>query len=258
LSFQTQKETNIMEITNNNAHEEITSDNELEAMRTIAEQLRAEVERLTNDLAQAHDTAREQARAAEARRDDLRTHYDERMATQRERWQGELTAKQERIDAILATDQGKAWVEVEEVKRQIARAVEETQRWRGLAQQAMSDRDKALESVEGQGDIHPADPRVAHIWRKASRIATSNGFCSEYDKIADALGLPEVEFDYSGYVSVRVSAYVSMPVSGRATRRDIADGDIEHDIDPSDILAELDSDSIEWDIDEVQIEADDE
>ena len=247
-----------MEITNNNAHEEITSENELEAMRTIAEQLRAEVERLTTDLMASRQSAHDEASAAEARRDELRAYWSERVETQRDRYHAELVAKQERLDQVLATDQGKAWAEVEEIKRQIERAVEETQRWRGLAQQAMSDRDKALASVEGQDDIHPHDPRVAHIWRKASRIATSNGFCTEYDKIADALGLPEVEFDYSGYVSVRVSAYVSVPVSGTATRRDIADGDIEYDIDPSDIINELDSDSIEWDIDEVNIEADDE
>jgi hypothetical protein len=111
--------------------------------------------------------------------------------------------------------------------------------------------------VNGSPDIEPKDPRVAHIWRKAARIATGAGFCTEYDRIADALGLPEVEFDYSGYVSVRVSAYVSVPVSGTATRQEIADGEVDWSIDNDDIVSELDGDSIEWEVDEVEISASD-
>ena len=240
-----------MEITINNAHEETTTE-EREAALT------AEVERLTTALAQSHDIAREQAREAEARRDQLRNDYEERMTTLRQRYNAEAQAKQERLDTLLATDQGKAWAEVEDMKRQVTRAEELTERYRGRMTQAESDRDRALASVSGEADIHPGDPRVAHIWRKASRIATTAGFCSEYDKIADALGLPEVEFDYSGYVSVRVSAYVSVPVSGTATRREIADGEVDWEIDNDDILSQMDSDSIEWEVDEVEIEADDE
>jgi acetyl-CoA acetyltransferase len=239
-----------MDITNNNGHEETPAE-EREAALT------AEVERLTTALAQSHDIAREQAREAEERRDQLRTHYDERMATLRERYNAEAMTKQERLDQVLATDQGKAYTEVEDMKRQVTRAEELAERYRGRMTQAESDRDRALASVEGGEDIHPADPRVAHIWRKASRIATSNGYCTEYDKIAEALGLPEVEFDYSGYVSVRVNAYVSVPVSGTATRREIADGEVDWSLDNSDILSEMDSDSIEWEVDEVEIEAQD-
>lgn len=220
--------------------------------------LRAEVTRLANELEQAREVAREEAQRAETRRDELRTHYDERMSTQRERWHAELQAKQERLDQVLATDQGTAYAEVEEMKRQVTRAEEFAERYKGRMTQAESDRDRALASVAGGEDIHPADPRVAHIWRKASRLATANQFCSEYDKIAEALGLPEVEFDYSGYVSVRVNAYVSVPVSGTATRRQIADGDIADEIDTDDILQALDSSDIEYDIDEVNVEADDE
>jgi hypothetical protein len=239
-----------MEITINNAHEETTSEERETA-------LRAEVERLTADLIASRESAHEQARAAEARRDDLRTHYDERMTTLRDRLMGEVTAKQERLDALLETDQGKAYIEVEHMKREVERFTNRASEAQGRAIQAERDRDHALASVAGGEDIHPSDPRVAHIWRKASRLATSAGFCTEYDKIAEGLGIPEVEFDYSGYVSVRVSAYVSVPVSGTATRRDIADGDVEWSIDESDILEEMNSDTIEWEVDEVNIEADD-
>ena len=220
--------------------------------------LRAEVTRLANELEQSREVAREEAERAEARRNDLRANYDERMTTQRDRLYAELQAKQDRIDSLLETEAGKAWAEVEEMKRQVTRAEEFAERYKGRMTQAESDRDRALASVAGGEDIHAHDPRVAHIWRKASRLATANQFCSEYDKIAEALGLPEVEFDYSGYVSARVSAYVSVPVSGRATRRQIADGDIADEIDTDDILQALDSSDIEYDIDEVNVEADDE
>ena len=240
-----------MDITNQNGHEEATPEE-------IEQALRAEVERLTNEIQQSREVAREEAERAEARRNETRAYLEERMNALRERLSGEIQAKQDRLDQILATDQGKAWAEVEEMKRQVTRAEEFAERYKGRMTQAESDRDRALASVAGGEDIHPADPRVAHIWRKASRLATSNQFCSEYDKIAEALGLPEVEFDYSGYVSARVSAYVSVPVSGRATRRQIADGDIADEIDTDDILQALDSSDIEYDIDEVNVEADDE
>jgi hypothetical protein len=219
--------------------------------------LRAEVTRLANELEQSREVAREEAERAENRRTELKAYFEERMNTQRDRWYAEVQAKQERIEAILATDQGTAYTEVEDMKRQVERAEERALRSDGRAHQAEQDRDRALESVAGGEDIHPSDPRVSHIWRKASRLATSAGFCSEYDKIADALGLPEVEFDYSGYVSVRVSAYVSVPVSGTATRREIADGEADWSISNSDILDEMDSDSIEWEVDEIEIEAND-
>jgi hypothetical protein len=220
--------------------------------------LRAEVTRLANELEQSREVAREESERAENRRTELKAHFEERMNTQRDRWYAEVQAKQERIEAILATDQGTAYTEVADMKRTAERAEERALRSDGRAHQAEQDRDRALASVAGGEDIHPSDPRVAHIWRKASRLATSAGFCSEYDKIADALGLPEVEFDYSGYVSVRVSGYVSVPVSGTATRTQISDAELDYDIDIDDILGELNSDTIEWDIDEVNIEADDE
>jgi hypothetical protein len=223
----------------------------------LVEAMKITIADLERQLEQSREVAREESERAENRRTELKAHFEERMNTQRDRWYAEVQAKQERIEAILATDQGQAHAEVQDMKRQVERAEERALRSDGRAHQAEQDRDRALASVAGGEDIHPSDPRVAHIWRKASRMATSAGFCSEYDKIADALGLPEVEFDFSGYVSVRVSAYVSVPVSGTATRREIADGEADWSISNSDILDEMDSDSIEWEVDEVEIEAND-
>jgi hypothetical protein len=240
-----------MEITLNNAHEEAT-EAELEMV------LRAEVTRLSQELEQSRQVAHEEAERAEARRTELIQVHQERMDTRLERWQADVSEKQARIDAILETDQGKAYADVEDMKRQVERATIRMDRAIQQSVEAEASAERAWASVNGSEDIDPKDPRVAHIWRKASRIATSAGFCTEYDRIADALGLPEVEFDYSGYVSVRVSAYVSVPVSGTATRREIADGDVDWSIDNDDIVSELNSDTIEWDVDEVNIEADDE
>jgi hypothetical protein len=232
-----------MDITINNAHEE--------SPEVIIEVLRRELE-------QSREVAREEAERAENRRTELKDYFEERMNTQRERYAGELTAKQERIDAILATDQGTAYAEVEDMKRQVARADERATRAVERARESQVEQERAWASVNGSPDIEAKDPRVAHIWRKAARIATGAGFCTEYDRIADALGLPEVEFHYDGSVSVRVSAYVTVPVSGTATRREIADGEVDWSISNDDIVSELDGDMIEWEVDEVNIEADDE
>jgi hypothetical protein len=239
-----------MEITLNNAHEEAT-EAELEMV------LRAEVTRLANELEQSREVAREEAERAENRRIELKDYFEERMSAQRDRFIGEVQAKQERIDAMMETDQGKAYAEVEDMKRQVERASAQVERALERAKHAEAEKERAWESVNGSLDIDPKDPRVAHIWRKAARIATGAGFCTEYDRIADALGLPEVEFDYSGYVSVRVTAYVSVPVSGTATRQEIADGEVDWSIDNDDIVSELDGDSIEWEVDEVEISASD-
>jgi hypothetical protein len=244
-----------MEITLNNGHEEIATDGF--GPSEMVQALQITVNDLTAQLEQSREVAREEAERAENRRIELKDYFEERMTTQRERYAGEIQAKQERIDAMLQTDQGIAYAEVEDMKRQVERATAQVERALLREKEAEASAERAWASVNGSPDIEPKDPRVAHIWRKAARIATGAGFCTEYDRIADALGLPEVEFDYSGYVSVRVTAYVSVPVSGTATRQEIADGEVDWSIDNDDIVSELDGDSIEWEVDEVEISASD-
>lgn len=214
------------------------------------------IESLRRELEQSREVAREEAQRAEARRAELRTEWETRWATQRDRYNAEITSKQERIDEILATDQGKAYADIEDMKRQVTRAEERATRAEGRAQQAESDKARALASVEGGPNIHPHDPRVQHIWIEAARIATRHQFCSEFDKIAEALGLPEIEMDYSGTAGVSITAYVNIPISGTATRRQIADGEVDPEIDTDAILENLDRGSISWDIDEIEVEPD--
>lgn len=240
-----------MEITTNNGHEEFGPSELVQALQTT-------VNRLTTELEQSREVAREEAERAETRRTELKEYFEERMTTQRERYGAELTTKQERIDAILATDQGTAYIEVEAMKREVERIKSQAERALERMKEAEASQERAWASVNGSPNIEAKDPRVAHIWRKAARIATSAGFCTEYDRIADALGLPEVEFDYEGSVSVRVSAYVTVPVSGTATRSEIADGEVDWSISNDDIVSELDGDMIEWEVDEVDISANDE
>ncbi len=254
-----------MEITNQNGHEESPAEEneplypgEFESMKMMVADSLKKIEEMEAQLAQSHEVAREQAERAQARLDEMRNHYDERIITQRDRYHAEVQAKQERIEAILATDQGQAYAEVEDMKRQIERATIQVERATERARQAEAEKAQAWESVRGAEDIDPNDPRVAHIWRKASRIATSAQFCSEFDRIAQALGLPEVEFDYSGEVGVAVTAYVNVPVSGTATRAQIADGEVDYDIDASEILEQLTAHHINWEVDEVNIQAEDE
>lgn len=217
----------------------------------------ATAEALRERITELEAAIYEQSRDNQEERGQLIEAHRERMDTRLERWQAQVNEQQERIDALLATDQGKAWAEVEDMKRQMARTEERATRADGRAIQAESDRDRALASVADGENIHPADPRVAHIWRKASRIATTKGYCSEYDHIADALGLPELEFAYEGSVTVNITAWVTVPVSGTATRQQIADGEVDYDIDESVILDSLESDTISWEIDQIEIEAQD-
>jgi len=243
------------DITVQNGHEEIASDGF--GPSELVQALQITVNRLTAELEQSRDVAQAEAERAEERRYALIEAHNEAMQTRLERWQADKDEMRARIDSILETDQGKAYAEVEDMKRQVERATLRMDRAIEQVREAEASAERAWASVNGSPDIEAKDPRVAHIWRKAARIATAAGFCTEYDRIADALGLPEVEFDYDGSVSVRVSAYVTVPVSGTATRQEIADGEVDWSISNDDIVAELDGDMIEWEVDEVDITAND-
>jgi hypothetical protein len=182
----------------------------------------------------------------------------DQIARVRDNAREQLERLQARIDEMQSTEQGQAVIAMETAQRERDNALTRVEHLTNLMQEAERDRDHALASVADGEDIHPHDPRVAHIWRKASRIATSGGYCSEYDRIAEALGIPDMEVSYSGYIEVTYSGTVSVPVSGTAPRSDIANGDIEYDISESDIIEHLDSYCLNYEIQEVSIDADDE
>jgi hypothetical protein len=83
-----------------------------------------------------------------------------------------------------------------------------------------------IASLEG-GRIDVNDPRIAHHWRKASRIASGAGFCSEYERVAESIGLEPVEHRFSGTATLAVTVHVPIDVVGNAYRSDITNGEID-------------------------------
>ena len=222
----------------------------------IIEELENEIERLKAEAERRDEAIRQELANAEASKDELRQSYREQIQAQLERWQAEVTRRQDRLDEILGTEQGQAWTEVTHLRRQVEAWKASADLAQQRADKAEADKAELKASVEGAENIHPEDPRVLHIWEKAHRIASGAGFCSEYDRIAEALGIPDLEQDYSGYVEVNFSGTVSVPVSGRASRREIAEGDIEPDIDTTEIVENIDTYNLDWSIESFEIEAD--
>jgi ElaB/YqjD/DUF883 family membrane-anchored ribosome-binding protein len=242
---------NTMEITTNNAHEETTTDGF--GPSEMVQALQITVNDLTAQVTRSRELASQDAERAQERLNELRSAYEERLASTRQRWQENADELNKRIDALLETDQGKAYADIEDMKRRVERAEMRATEWEGLKQQAERDRDHAFASVSDGDKIHPDDPRVAHIWRKAARIATANSFCNEYDKIAEALGIPDVEVEYEGYIEVSYSGTTSVRVTGTASRTDIASGSVEYDINTDTILESIDHYNFNWETDEVDI-----
>jgi len=71
------------------------------------------------------------------------------------------------------------------------------------------------------------DPRLEELWAKAYRYAQSAGFCSEFERIADELGIPQQSLTWTGTAIVSVSVSVPVYVSGVASRADINDGTVD-------------------------------
>ena len=93
-------------------------------------------------------------------------------------------------------------------------------------------------------DIEPNDPRVQPTWRKARRIADNAGFCEEFDKIAEGLGIPQREYEWHAMREHSVTLRVPLPVSGIATAQEVRNGDYEEadlpdDYDTADALKDF-------------------
>jgi len=71
---------------------------------------------------------------------------------------------------------------------------------------------RKLGEMPTEGDhIAMDDPRIAWIWDDVAKHATNRGYCSTYDEISDALGIPgrerEIRVDTT-MNGVRLTAYV--------------------------------------------------
>lgn len=100
-----------------------------------------------------------------------------------------------------------------------------------------------------------ADARVSNsreaimkeMMERAAEIAEQEGFCSEYDRLADALGYEGRERDWTVYVDVSMT----VPVSVRATSSDTAREVTESEVDDA-IRDYLHSNSCTWSVDTVE------
>jgi hypothetical protein len=87
--------------------------------------------------------------------------------------------------------------------------------------------------------IEGSDTRLSDFWEKARRIAEHAGFCTEYDKIAIALGGPARQLDWSGVVNVSVTVTVPVPVGGTATPEEVENHTMEYEVDDWNVLDAL-------------------
>jgi hypothetical protein len=92
------------------------------------------------------------------------------------------------------------------------------------ATDAVAWRHRANEPVT-EGD----DPRLAEFWDKAQRYAESAGFCSEFDRIAEALGGPGRRVSWSGYQQFAVTLTVAVPIAGECTATEWENGTMDVD-----------------------------
>ena len=84
-----------------------------------------------------------------------------------------------------------------------------------------------------------SDPRLIPFWEKARRISTHAGFCSEYDKIASALGGPQRRLAWDGVANVTATISLQIPISGIDTYSDVQDGEVTYEIDAGDVAEAL-------------------
>lgn len=87
--------------------------------------------------------------------------------------------------------------------------------------------------------IDGSDNRLTEFWTKAQRVAEGAGFCSEFDRIAEALGGPSRQLSWSGSTTVMVTVPVSVPIYGVATPDEVQNHTMTYDIDNYDILSAL-------------------
>jgi hypothetical protein len=100
--------------------------------------------------------------------------------------------------------------------------------------------------------IEGGDHRLTDFWEKARRIAENAGFCTEYDKIAVALGGPARMLDWSGLVNVTVTMTVTVPVGGTATPEEVENHTMDYEADSWNVLDALKqavNDASEYDLD---------
>lgn len=95
------------------------------------------------------------------------------------------------------------------------------------------------------------DPRLIEFWENAAEKAESEGYCSEYDRMADLLGGIPRRREYSHRVAVTFSIWVTS--SGRD------EDDAAEDIDGETVMEQIiekaryDQNSIDWEVEHSEL-----
>ena len=97
---------------------------------------------------------------------------------------------------------------------------------------ALEDEARGLRYSQIDGD----DSRLTDFWEKARRVAEHAGFCTEFDRIAMALGGPARMLDWSGVVNVAVTVTVPVPVGGTATPEEVENHTMDYSVDDYDVF----------------------
>jgi hypothetical protein len=232
-----------MDITINNAHEEITVEQVQEMANRESQELNAKIESLTASL----ERQRENSHTAWERSRREINRLEKRLASERNALQVALDKAYEGLPSfepsspelkpllLKAFRLGRMMGFASEVA-QLAwslglsedhdRLVEETSGYIHDEAEREQTIEREIETAFSQ--VHPLDPRAREVWRKAAVAAQQAGMCDAYEDVAERLGIPtDFEVAYEGYVEVHVSGTVSVAVSGHATRRELAVGDVE-------------------------------
>ena len=113
-------------------------------------------------------------------------------------------------------------------------------------------KDQVIQTLRTEQITEGDDIRLETFWEKAGRIADHADFCSEYDRMAEAMGGPRRERDYDVQVSVTVEIIINTSVS--ATDNEGAETAAEEQIDTDYILSHIRDYGIsDWEITETEV-----
>jgi hypothetical protein len=80
---------------------------------------------------------------------------------------------------------------------------------------------KLGEKPAGSGHISIDDPRIAWLWADLSTYAENKHFCSQYDELADAIGIPGRKREFT--VTTTIAGGLSAKVTVKARSQKLAD-----------------------------------
>jgi hypothetical protein len=118
---------------------------------------------------------------------------------------------------------------IQRLRDEVAQKSSDAETWRERYNSAMRDQ------------IHGDDPRLTDFWELAQQRADQANFCEQYDILAEALGGPSREKEYTVHhaitVSVTVSGYTAQTAGNNPDSSDFCEwGDYNH---ASDLASEI-------------------